>query len=112
MFVLPPQSPQPPVIAEASNAVPNEMSRTSTLLHVIVAPELVMVRAVPSVLDDRRILFVAELPAIVKTPVTVWVPVPSINESVLVAVPFRVRLVNVPPVLAINALAELLKTTV
>jgi len=94
MFVLPPQSPDFPVIADASNDVPSAMSRKSTFDQVIVAPLLVIVQAVPSVLDWTSSRFVTLFPVSVKVPVTVW-SADNDRMSVLAAVPVYVRFVNV-----------------
>ena len=60
MLVLPPASPESPVIAERSAAVERVISLKSALANVPVV--LVMVRAVPRVLERIRIRFVTELP--------------------------------------------------
>lgn len=92
--LLPPQSPDLPVIAEASNDVPSVISWRSTFDQVIVAPLFVIVTAVPRLFALTSSRFVTLFPASVRVPVTVWLRL-TCRESVFTAVPVRVSVANV-----------------
>jgi hypothetical protein len=93
--VHPPQSPLFPVIPERFHDADHapSMSWMSTLEAVTVVLT-VRVTCVPFVVDCTRRRFVAEFQARVRTPEIVWLSV-NVRVSVLVAVPVRVRVVNV-----------------
>lgn len=93
-IVFPPQSPVYPAAALMSQeAAPAPvMSWKSTLSTVTTAA--VNVRAVPRVSDLMRRRLMAELPVIVRVPVTVWLA-ESVIVSVFAAVPVRVSVAKV-----------------
>lgn len=70
----------------------------------------VMVLAVPSVFDTTNSLLVILLPVAVNVPVQVKLP-PTINMSVLAAVPVRVTFFHVPPLADSVTVPELVHTS-
>lgn len=91
---LPPQSPDNPVIAEASKDAENVISLKSTLDADGVTPVLVIVIAVPITELLTIILFVAEFPFKLRAEVTVKLAIMS-NVSVFTAVPVLVKVATV-----------------
>lgn len=93
-IVLPPQSPDPPVIPEKSTFDPplaKVISLKSTLEHPdMVAPVRVRVRAVPRVSEETRTRLIAELPSMLRVLVTVMFEA-RISVSVFTAVPVLLR---------------------
>ena len=94
MLVFPPRSDELPVMAERSTALVAVMSMRATLA-VPVQLVAVMVAALPRVEDSADSLLVAELPIMAKVVQVTVLPEVKVTVSVFVAVPLRVRTLQV-----------------
>ena len=93
--LFPPQSPLLPVIAARFHeAVPAPVISIKLTLEAVTVVLQVIVIGVPAVSDETMMRLIVELPARVRVPVTVKLPVID-RPSVKTAVPVRVRLATV-----------------